>query len=335
MRKDEKDGYNSNAAVPTHSLESTITNSNAAIPKTSLESTLSLVATNNVLSNEEGNRWISERFQRGGPFVAGRLSMGSELCLLAAYRNGQLLGKKTCVGAHNNAGIYPETPEMLRTYAEILATALAQLSETDVVATFGQAAEAPILREMPTPVMKTRALEPFYFGNPWSRHLKNKTVLIVHGFVSSIKCQLRRQFKLFSNPLVLPEFRPKFIQMPWAYGGRTPHGSYVETLEAVKTMIDNAGEFDVAIVSAGSYVMPLAVYCKTAHHASAIVMGGGAQVLFGLKGHRWDSHQVIRTLYNPHWMYPLEEDTPSNAKGIEDYTYWGPPGKRLQKCPVE
>ena len=306
MRTGEQDSYNSNSAVP----EPDVNNSNTAVTnrrhvmrkgeQDSYNSNSAVPVIDNVLSNEEGNQWISEHFQRGGAFVAGRLSMGSELCLLTAFRNGHILDKTSCNGAHNNAGIYPETPEILRTYAEILSAALAQLNETDVMATFGLAAEVPILREMPTAVTKNRVLEPYYFGNPWSRHLKNKTVLIVHGFVPSIKCQLRRQSTLFSNPLVLPEFRPKFVHMPFAFGGRMPHGSYVETLEAVKTMIDNDGEFDVAIVSTGAYGMPLAVYCKTAHNATAIAMGGGAQVLFGLKGHRWDSRQVIRKLYNSH-----------------------------------
>jgi UDP-arabinose 4-epimerase len=70
--------------------------------------------------------------------------------------------------------------------------------------------------------------------------------------------------------------------------------------------------------------------------ATAIAMGGGSQLLFGLKGHRWDTHSVLSKLYNKNWMYPLEEDTPENAKTIEmGGPYWGPKQKRYKKCPVE
>lgn len=290
-----------------------------------------------ILSNEQGNAWIMDSFDRGWPFLVGRLSMGAEFCLLLAYRKGTIT-EKSCAhhGPHRSAGIYPETAEMFRTYAEILTESLKQLTSTDAMGSFEQNEENTVLKAMPSVVFKNRALEPFYFNDPWSQKLKGKTVLIVHGFIPSIKCQLRRREKLFSNPLTLPEFEPKFVKMPFAHGFRRPHGSYLETLDAVKAKIDAVGHFDITIVSAGAYAMPLAVYCKNKHNATAFAMGGGTQLLFGLKGHRWDSHPVLSKIYNPHWMYPLEEDTPNNAVDIEiGGPYWGRRGQRLNKCPVQ
>ena len=105
--------------------------------------------------------------------------------------------------------------------------------------------------------------------------------------------------------------------------------------QSVKDDLDRVGKFDLAIIAAGSYAMPLAVYCKERHHSSAIVMGGGSQLLFGLKGKRWDTHNVLSKLYGKHWMYPLQVDTPNNSHTIEmGGPYWGSKTQTLMSCPV-
>ena len=290
-----------------------------------------------VLNNEEGNDWISERFQKGTPFVVGRLG-GAESCLTVQYLAGAT-SIHACLDPHRASGIYPESPTVFKSFATIYMNALKQLDNNDAMATFPniKANEDKIFPHLKcTTLVKNRAIEPFYFDDPWSKHLEGKTVLIVHGFISSIKCQLLHYKNLFVNEHVLPSFTPKFVQMPQALGGKTPHGSWMETLEAVTKLIDNVGPFDVAIVAAGAYAMPLAVHCKIKHNATAIAMGGGSQLMFGLKGKRWDTHPDLSKLYNKHWMYPLEKDTPDNAQTIEHGgPYWGPKEKRHAICPVK
>ena len=44
---------------------------------------------------------------------------------------------------------------------------------------------------------------------------------------------------------------------------------------------------DVAIIGAGSYALPLAVYMRDRYGATAIVQGGGLQLQFGVMRHRW------------------------------------------------
>lgn len=183
-----------------------------------------------VMSNDRGNKWISERLKLGVPFVAGRLG-ATEGCLLNQYRKG-VNPLKPCKDPHSSSGIYPETPELFEIFSKIYFNALGMLNESDAMATFSFEGnwEGPILEQMPSVKMKNRALEPFYFENPWSRYLENKTVLIVHGFISSIKCQMKRRKLLFSNPQMLPHFTAKFVKMPQCLGRKTPHSSYVETL---------------------------------------------------------------------------------------------------------
>lgn len=51
----------------------------------------------------------------------------------------------------------------------------------------------------------------------------------------------------------------------------------------------DAADYDVAIVGAGAYSLPLAAHARDAGHA-AIQMSGATQLLFGIKGKRWDDH---------------------------------------------
>ena len=298
---------------------------------------LQTVADIKLLEPQEGNNWIIDKIKQNKPFVAGRLGLnGAETCLLGQYLRG-VKEMKSCAQAHYVAGIYPETSQGLREWAETYFGALMDMDKGDILASFGSEAEKFVFSRLSIPaLMKNRALEPFYFDNPWSSHLRGKTVLIIHPFQASIQCQLQRQPRsvLFPNSDVLPDFAVKFVKMPQSSGTRTPHGSWLETLQYVKTQIDSQWPFDFVIISAAAYGMPLAVYCKKRHKASVVVMGGGGQILFGLKGIRWDTHSVVSKLYNKHWIYALEEDTPHDALTIEmGGAYWGPKNKRLKTCP--
>jgi hypothetical protein len=51
---------------------------------------------------------------------------------------------------------------------------------------------------------------------------------------------------------------------------------------------------------------------------SAIHLGGEMQLLFGIKGKRWENSNI----YNSAWTRPDPEDTPINANSIEDGCYW-------------
>ena len=52
--------------------------------------------------------------------------------------------------------------------------------------TWGQKREEAILLEVGATVMDSAADSPFLYSQPWTKHLKGKTVLIVHGFTPSM-----------------------------------------------------------------------------------------------------------------------------------------------------
>jgi len=76
-------------------------------------------------------------------------------------------------------------------------------------------------------------------------------------------------------------------------------------------------DFDLALVGAGAWSLPLAARIKQMGK-SAIHMGGEMQLLFGIKGKRWED----RNIYNDSRMRPFAEDTPTDVNRVEDGCYW-------------
>jgi hypothetical protein len=54
----------------------------------------------------------------------------------------------------------------------------------------------------------------------------------------------------------------------------------------------------------------------------AITTCGSTQILFGIKGKRWDDRGYENTLYNEYWVRPLPEKIPEQATKVEGGCYW-------------
>jgi pyruvate/2-oxoglutarate dehydrogenase complex dihydrolipoamide dehydrogenase (E3) component len=80
-------------------------------------------------------------------------------------------------------------------------------------------------------------------------------------------------------------------------------------------------DFDVAIIGCGAYGFPLASRLKK-QGRKAIHLGGPTQLLFGIKGNRWDSMPDHRTLYNEHWVRPKESEKPLARRTVGQDSYW-------------
>ena len=51
-------------------------------------------------------------------------------------------------------------------------------------------------------------------------------------------------------------------------------------------------------------------------------MSGATQLLFGIKGKRWDTHSVISKLYNDAWVRPAEDEGIDHREAVEGGSYW-------------
>jgi hypothetical protein len=171
--------------------------------------------------------------------------------------------------------------------------------------------------------VRFRDLEPYMHERPWSRALAGRRVLVVHPFAETIEMQYReRRAELFANPDVLPEFELQTIKAVQSIAhNETPFATWFDALEHMKQQI-SARHFDIAIIGCGAYGLPLAAHVKRIGR-KAVHLGGQTQLLFGIKGKRWETgHDRIRALFNEHWVYPSDTDKPRRYAAVEGGAYW-------------
>jgi hypothetical protein len=83
----------------------------------------------------------------------------------------------------------------------------------------------------------------------------------------------------------------------------------------------NRRTYDVLIVGAGAWSLPLVVHAKR-QGKWAIHLGGATQLLFGIRGGRWDGNAFLQKIYNDAWVRPGPADRPETLKRIENGCYW-------------
>jgi hypothetical protein len=171
--------------------------------------------------------------------------------------------------------------------------------------------------------IELKSLEPYLSENPWSEILEGLKVLVVHPLSTSIERQYyEKRELLFKDKRILPRFKTletvKAVQT--IAGNKGEFKDWFEALEFMKAILDSK-DYDVAILGCGAYGFPLAAHVKRSGK-KAIHLGGATQLLFGIKGRRWDNHPLISPLYNEHWIRPSLEDVPTGAEKVENGCYW-------------
>ena len=104
-------------------------------------------------------------------------------------------------------------------------------------------------------------------------------------------------------------------------GDLNPHSSWTESLEIMKSDISKI-DFDIALLGCSTYGLPLVNFISKKLNKSAIYIGGAIQIMFGIKGERWDNHPEISSFYNESWVRPSLNERPNNYRILEGGTYW-------------
>jgi hypothetical protein len=53
-----------------------------------------------------------------------------------------------------------------------------------------------------------------------------------------------------------------------------------------------------------------------------IHLGGATQILFGIRGKRWDDDPFFQKLFNDYWVRPHPTEVPGNFQVVEGGCYW-------------
>ena len=69
-------------------------------------------------------------------------------------------------------------------------------------------------------------------------------------------------------------------------------------------------------------LLPLAAYIRGNLSRSAIYVGGGLQLMFGITGSRWLGRADMKPLVNEFWVRPSASETPVNAIQFERASYF-------------
>lgn len=219
----------------------------------------------------------------------------------------------------NNAGFFPENIDLLDKFSKLM-----QADSADMNCCCCCWESEDLFGDIYSPQIKfakLEDLEPYDYPEPWSKVLKGKKVLVIHPFEKSIRAQYAKRELLWDNPDVLPDFELKTIKAVQTIAGeKAPFKDWFEALDYMKAQMD-ATDYDVAIIGCGAYGFHLAAHAKRTGH-KAIHLGGATQILFGIKGKRWEELPAVSKFFNEHWTSPLLEETPKHNVKVENGCYW-------------
>ncbi len=168
-------------------------------------------------------------------------------------------------------------------------------------------------------------LNPYFSETPWTKALAGKKVLVVHPFASTIERQYQKRKLLFKADL-LPSFELATVKAVQSIAGTTTgFFDWFDALNYMKSEIDKH-DYDICLIGCGAYGFPLAAHVKRMGK-KAVHLGGSLQLLFGIRGKRWESENYnsqynYARLMNEYWVKPGSEEVPEGANKVEDGCYW-------------
>lgn len=273
------------------------------------------------LSFGEANATISRMILTAQPCLVGRIGHTEGRIVGEACFRDCNFGRLSKKEAHQYSGIFPVHSESLSHFARIYG---ASIASADLLGFWQTAFQAKLLAEKyhEIPLAPLASLEPYLQLEPWSGALAGRRVLVVHPFASTILGQYRiNRSRLFLDSRVLPEFDLRVLAPPQTLAPAT--GGHANWQGALDELVDKALglDFDIALIGCGAYGLPLGAAIKLAGR-QAIHLGGALQILFGIRGRRWEHMPVIAAMMNEYWIRASRDETPVSAALIDGGCYW-------------
>ncbi|MGD1703989.1 hypothetical protein [Dapis sp. BLCC M229] len=290
-----------------------------------------------MVSTEELNALIYNSLQNSATFLAGKIG-SNELLVCLWHLNWRLstrLGIKfswnTTQALEIGAGVFPRTSESYHKYATTFITALGDIDnlgiwhnqgEMKLVSTFAPQAKIGYFL----------GLEPYLISDkPWTQALENKTVLVVTSFAETLTKQIPKLSNVWmkyekknGQPLIPESTKFTAVKFPYGFDShiREKYASWENILATVMAEIEQQN-FDIALLGCGGYSLLLGAKIKKMGK-SVIHLGGATQILFGIRGSRWEEKPWFLENLNDYWTYPLTEDRPGEKEmeNCENACYW-------------
>jgi hypothetical protein len=290
-----------------------------------------------VISNDLAMTKIEHLILSSEPFLISRFG-STETRALIEYDEINM-GKRLdfsnsmLIDINNLCGVFPATHQIVARFVEEMKSVAMDVDVCGVRTQFfefdfwaNEERATKLLRD-DSKLVDIEILTPLNFENNWVRLLRGKKVLVIHPFTDSIKKQFAKREKLFKNNEISLDFELITINPIQSLGWQKGRGNiddWFKALEMTTGEIDRLKEFDIALVGAGAYGMFIGSHIKNMGK-QAIHIGGGLQLLFGIKGSRWindTNTKWLQCLINEEWVWPLEKETPENYLSVEGGAYW-------------
>lgn len=273
---------------------------------------------------EETGAELEKMILSGKPFAAGRIG-GSELRAMVQCQpeandpkqKEQEHGYLVCL-----SGFFGEVTE-LDNFSRLMESSLGDM---DLIGVWYNQMEDYMIHHYAAKDVtlgRLEGLEPWYNPEkPWTRLLAGKKVLCIHPFKESILTQYEKQSQLFPGTEILPAFELRCVKAVQTLMNQKDD-RFETWFDALDYMYEEAmkEDFDLALIACGAYGLPLAAKLKRAGK-QAVHMGGALQLLFGVKGKRWDDSAQLKPYYSDAWIYPLDADQLTNGDSVENGCYW-------------
>ncbi len=176
-----------------------------------------------------------------------------------------------------------------------------------------------------------RSIEPYYCKpvDHWTRILEGRNVTVVSSFTSTMQKQLEYKAQIWpsSYDSLLPMANWSFVRSYYApvlAKGRAEWPSGIKSWSDAVTYMEAEvlkTKPEIVLIGCGGLGMILGHRLKK-KGIVAVVLGGAIQVLFGIRGKRWENHPVISSFWNSDWLKPNVMEVPKGAEAVEGGCYW-------------
>ena len=254
-----------------------------------------------IKSPELMNEAIRDGIMSGEPFMTGRFGGFEVFAMQSAEFDDMEKMKRAIDFLDKSAGFFPKDENLLYRFNDIMKEACTQI---DILGCWLVNYEDYYIRHYCRNIKsvgKLMAIEPWnVMEKPWSESLEGKRVLVIHPFEKTILSQYEKHDRLFDNPKLLPQFELKTLKAVQTSGSAVDSrfDTWFDALDYMCAECEKI-DFDVALIGCGAYGFPLAAHIKRMGK-QAIHIGGALQILFGIKGRRWDESDT-HLLYNENW----------------------------------